>query len=114
MVFGGHLENMQIRSIKSHFSTCQHWFFDSAYPNTPDSDLSQIVAENFLMEDLHMHFIGVRDGKIENLKKKAKLTSAIWFSFTQYACTWPPSRCIQSLEIHEASIEAEKYVTGRN
>ena len=29
------------------------------------------------MEDLHMHYIGVGDGKIENLKKKAKQTSAI-------------------------------------
>ena len=46
MVFGGHLENMQIRSIKSHFSTCQHWFLDSAYPNTPDSDLKPFSSQN--------------------------------------------------------------------
>ena len=31
MIFGGHLENMQIRSLRRHFSTCQHWFSDSAY-----------------------------------------------------------------------------------
>ena len=24
--FGGHLENMQIRSIRRHFSACKHWF----------------------------------------------------------------------------------------
>ena len=46
MVFGGHLENMQIRSIKSHFSACQHWFLDSAYPNTPDSDLKPFSSQN--------------------------------------------------------------------
>ena len=34
--------------------------------------LSQVVAEKSLTEDLHIHFIGVRDGKIENLKKKIK------------------------------------------
>ena len=55
-----------------------------------------------------MHYIGVRDGKIKNLKKKEKKTSAICFSLTQY--TWPPSRCIQSLEA-QAPIEAEKTVT---
>ena len=64
--------------------------------------LSQVVAENFLTEDLHMHFIGVRVGKIENLNKKVKLTSAILFYFNQY--TWPPSGT-------QAPIEAEKYVT---
>ena len=39
--------------------------------------LSQVVAEKSSTEDLHIHYIGVRDGKIENLKKKEKLTSAI-------------------------------------
>ena len=34
--------------------------------------LSQVVAEKSLTEDLHIHYIGVRDGKIENLKKKEK------------------------------------------
>ena len=33
---------------------------------------SQVVAEKSLMEDLHMHYIGVRDGKTEKLKKKEK------------------------------------------
>ena len=37
--------------------------------------LSQVVAKKSLTEDVHMHYIGVRDGKIENLKKKE--TSAI-------------------------------------
>ena len=34
--------------------------------------LSQVVAEKSLTKDVHMHYIGVRDGKNENLKKKAK------------------------------------------
>ena len=36
--------------------------------------LSQVhvVAKKSLTEDVHMHYIGVRDGKIENLKKKEK------------------------------------------
>ena len=48
-----------------------------------------------------MHYTGVRDGKIENLKKKEKIN---------ISNTWPPSRCIQSLEV-QAPIEAEKTVT---
>ena len=35
--------------------------------------LSQVVAEKSLTEDLHIHYIGVRDGKIENLEKKEKM-----------------------------------------
>ena len=35
MIFGGHFENMQIRSLRRHFSACQHWFSDSAYQITP-------------------------------------------------------------------------------
>ena len=31
-----------------------------------------------------MHYIGVRDGKKEKGKKKAKIILASWFSFTQY------------------------------
>ena len=34
--------------------------------------LSQVVAMKSLTEVVHMHYIGVRDGKIENLKKKEK------------------------------------------
>ena len=26
--FGGHLENMQISSIRRHFSACKDWFLD--------------------------------------------------------------------------------------
>ena len=32
--FGGHLENMQISSIRRHFSACKHWFSDLAYQIT--------------------------------------------------------------------------------
>ena len=34
--------------------------------------ISQVVAEKSLTEDLHIHYIGVSDGKIENLNKKEK------------------------------------------
>ena len=34
MIFGGHFENMQIKSLRRHFSACQHWFLDSAYQIT--------------------------------------------------------------------------------
>ena len=34
--------------------------------------LSQVVAEKSLTEDLCIHYIGVRAGKIENVKKKEK------------------------------------------
>ena len=27
VIFGGHLENMQIRSLRLHFSACQHFFW---------------------------------------------------------------------------------------
>ena len=33
--FGSRLENMQIMSLRRHFSACQHWFFDSAYQSNP-------------------------------------------------------------------------------
>ena len=36
---GGHLGNMEIRQWKRKFSACQHWPLDSAYPNTPNSDI---------------------------------------------------------------------------
>ena len=32
--FGGHLENMQISSIRRHFSACKHSFSDLAYQIT--------------------------------------------------------------------------------
>ena len=41
--FGGPLGNMQIRWCRSHFSACQHWFLDSAYPNTHKSDLKPFL-----------------------------------------------------------------------
>ena len=34
--------------------------------------LSQVVAKKSSTEYVHMHYIGVRDGKIENLKKEEK------------------------------------------
>ena len=41
MIFGGHFENMQIRSLRHHFSACQHWFLDSAYQITPNHGVRQ-------------------------------------------------------------------------
>ena len=35
------------------------------------------------MKNVHMCYIGVTEGKIQNLKKKAKLDLASLFSFTQ-------------------------------
>ena len=43
-----------------------------AYKNKNLIILSQVVAMKSSTEDVHMHYIGVRDGKIENLKKKEK------------------------------------------
>ena len=44
--FGGHLWNMQIRKWRRHFSACQHWFFDSAYQNTPNRHLKTFSSQN--------------------------------------------------------------------
>ena len=70
MIFGGHLENMQIRSIKSHFSICQHWSLDSAYPNTPDSDLKLFSSRNAFpskLSDFSDFFVLTKFGSI-NIK----------------------------------------------
>ena len=52
-----------------------------------------------------MHYIGVKDGKIEKEGKNKKASS---FSYTQY--TLSPSRCIRNLKIL-AQTGAEKSVT---
>ena len=43
-----------------------------------------------------MHFTGMRDGKKEKGKKKAKENLASWFSFTQYTSIF--CKCIQNLK----------------
>ena len=43
---GGHLENMQIRSIRSNFSAWQHWLLDLAYPNYFYSDPKPFSSQN--------------------------------------------------------------------
>ena len=48
--------------------------------------LSLVVAKKSSTEDVHMHYIGVRDGKIENLKKKEKL-----LMFMKH---YAPNRCL--------------------
>ena len=55
-----------------------------------------------------MYYIGVRDGKRKNGKRRQKQISASWFSFPQY--TWPSSRFKQNLKTL-ALIGAEKSVT---
>ena len=55
-----------------------------------------------------MYYIGVRDEKRKNGKRRQKLITASWFSFPQY--TWPLSRCIQNLKTL-APIGAEISVT---
>ena len=46
MIFGGHFENVQIRSLKRHFSACQHWFLDSAYEFTPIYGVETFSSQN--------------------------------------------------------------------
>ena len=55
-----------------------------------------------------MYYIGVRDGKQKNVKRRQKLITESWFSFSQY--TWPLSRCTQNLKTM-AVIGAENSVT---
>ena len=42
LIFGGHFENMQMRSLRRHFSACQHWFLDSAYQITPNQGIKPL------------------------------------------------------------------------
>ena len=46
MIFGGHFENMQIRSLRLHFPACQHWFSDSAYQITPIKSVKPFSSQN--------------------------------------------------------------------
>ena len=46
MIFGGHFKNMQIRSLRHHFSACQHWFLDSAYQITPYKGVKTFSSQN--------------------------------------------------------------------
>ena len=46
MDFGGHLENMQIRSLRRHFSACQHWFL------VQHTKLPQIKVSNLFLHKM--------------------------------------------------------------
>ena len=46
MIFVGHFENMQIRSLRRHFSACQHWFSDLAYQITPNLSVKPFSSQN--------------------------------------------------------------------
>ena len=36
------------------------------------------------MKNVHIYYIGVTEGKVENLKKEDKMRVSIFISFTQY------------------------------
>ena len=57
-----------------------------------------------------MYYTGVRDGKKEKGKKKAKEMLESWFSFTQYTSIL--CKCIQNLKTL-ALLGAEKSVTKK-
>ena len=46
MIFGGHFEIMQIRSLRRHFSACQHWILDSAYQTTSNQGVKPFSSQN--------------------------------------------------------------------
>ena len=46
MIFGGHFKNMQIRTLRGHFSACQHWFSDSAHQITPNQGVKPFSSQN--------------------------------------------------------------------
>ena len=46
MIFGSHFENMQIRSLRRHFSACQHWFSDSAYQIASNQGVKPFSSQN--------------------------------------------------------------------
>ena len=54
-----------------------------------------------------MHYIGERDGKTKNIKRRQNKLLTYICSYTQY--TWPPSRFIQHLK-KLAQMGAGKYV----
>ena len=44
--FGGHFENIQIKSLRRHFSASQHWFLDSAYQITQNQGVKPLSSQN--------------------------------------------------------------------
>ena len=71
---GKNRKNEQIKGLISNMWLIICYMTQLVIPNVVPNliILSQVVAEKSLTEDVHMHYIGVRDGKIENLKKKEK------------------------------------------
>ena len=50
--------------------------------------LSQVVFEKSLTENVHMHYIGVRDGNKRKIKKEGKINiSTLVFYYTIYLAT---------------------------
>ena len=46
IIIGGHFENMQIRSLRRHFSASQHWFSDSANQITTNQGAKPFSSQN--------------------------------------------------------------------
>ena len=69
------------------------------FQNSRSSNSGEIFDEN-----LHMHFLGVRDGKRKKIKKRSNLISAPWFCLELF--TWLSSLYIQNLKT-VAVIDAE-------
>ena len=44
--FGGHFENMQIRSLRRYFSACQHCFLDLACQITLSQGVKTFSSQN--------------------------------------------------------------------
>ena len=50
--------------------------------------LSQVVPEKSLTENVHMHYIGMRDGKKRKIEKEGKINiSTLNFFYTIYLAT---------------------------
>ena len=46
LIFGGHFEKMQIRSLRPRFSACQNGFLDAAYKITTNQGVKPFSSQN--------------------------------------------------------------------
>ena len=67
MNFGGHFENMQIRSLRRHFAACQDWFLDLAYQITPNQGVKVNKGAKIRNRYNHVpHLTQDTSGKVTN------------------------------------------------
>ena len=45
-IYGDHFKDMQIRSLRHHFSACQYCFLDSAYQITHNQGVKLFSSQN--------------------------------------------------------------------